>query len=111
MRLQPNPIPQQVEHTVAYARAGLRVLPLHWSTPAGCSCRRPDCTSPAKHPLTEHGKDDATTDVKKVATWWTIWPQANIGLRPAEGVVVLDVDPRHGGATALAALLDEPGRT
>jgi hypothetical protein len=111
MRIQPNPIPQQIEHAVAYARARQPVLPLHWPTPDGCSCRRPDCPSPAKHPLTDHGKDDATTDVKKIGTWWAIWPQANIGLRPVDGIVVLDVDPRHGGATALAALLDEPGRT
>ncbi len=93
------------QHAVAYARAGLQVLPLHWPTPAGCSCREPKCTSVGKHPLTKHGKDDATSDVKKTGTYWTIYPEANIGIRPPDGVAVLDVDPRAGGAVRLAELL------
>ncbi len=93
------------EHAAAYARAGLRVLPLHWPTSSGCSCGSAACSSPAKHPLTPHGKDDATTDIKTIGSWWAIWPEANIGLRPADGVAVLDVDPRAGGAVRLAELL------
>ncbi|MCU1612774.1 MAG: primase [Frankiales bacterium] len=93
------------EHAAAYARAGLRVLPLNWPTSAGCSCGHADCPSPGKHPLTRSGKDDASTDIRKIAAWWTCWPEANIGLRPADGVVVLDVDPRAGGAKRLAELL------
>ncbi len=92
-------------HAAAYARAGLRVLPLHWPTPTGCSCARGDCPSPAKHPLVPHGKDDATTNVKTIGSWWAIWPQANIGVRPADGVAVLDIDPRAGGAVRLVELL------
>ncbi len=92
-------------HAAAYARAGLRVLPLHWPTPAGCSCARGDCPSPAKHPLTPHGKDDATTNLDAIGSWWAIWPQANIGVRPADGVAVLDIDPRAGGAVRLVELL------
>ncbi|MDP9395577.1 MAG: bifunctional DNA primase/polymerase [Actinomycetota bacterium] len=103
--------PNLAEHAAAYARAGLAVLPLH--TPVsgrGCSCTHPGCRSVGKHPRTRNGKDDATTNLRKIAALWTCWPDANIGLRPAEGVVVLDVDPRAGGATSLAALLDVPGR-
>ncbi|WP_100501942.1 bifunctional DNA primase/polymerase [Geodermatophilus chilensis] len=93
------------QHAAAYARAGLHVLPLAWPIASGCSCGRRDCPSPAKHPLTPHGKDDATTDIKRIGSWWAIWPEANIGLRPAEDVAVLDVDPRAGGAARLAELL------
>jgi hypothetical protein len=98
-------------HAVAYARAGHPVLPLHWPTSSGCSCTRADCPSEGKHPLTGRGKDDATTDAETVADWWARWPKANIGLRPAEGVVVLDVDAdaRSGGvSTMLAVLGDHP---
>lgn len=37
--------------------------------------------------------------VLQVRCWWRKWPQANIGLRTGDGLVVLDVDPRHGGET------------
>lgn len=79
-------------HALAYARAGLDVLPL---APGG------------KAPLgvlVPHGKDDATADVDQVRDWWVKHPAANIGVRPPAGVVVLDVDPRNGGASALAEL-------
>jgi len=79
-------------HALAYARAGLDVLPL---TPSG------------KTPLgrlVAHGKDDASSDVEQVRDWWVQCPTANIGIRPAPGVVVVDVDPRDGGASALVGL-------
>ena len=76
-------------HALAYARAGLDVLPLK---PGG------------KAPASLHGKDDATHDVQQVRDWWVQCPDANIGIRPAPGAVVLDVDPRNGGASALVEL-------
>ena len=84
-------------HAVAYARAGLDVLPL---TPGG------------KAPLgllVLHGKDDASSDDEQVRDWWVQCPTANIGVRPALGVVVVDVDPRAGGATALVELTRQHG--
>lgn len=97
----------------AYARAGLPVLPLHTMRGGRCTCRRSDCAvlpdgttvgSPAKHPLTGHGKDDATTDIGVIAEWLARWPGCNWGVRPPAGVVVLDVDVRSGGPEALADL-------
>ncbi len=79
-------------HAVAYARAGLDVLPL---TPG-------DKTPLGR--LVPHGKDDASSDVELVRDWWVRCPTANIGIRPALGVVVVDVDPRDGGASALVEL-------
>jgi len=84
--------PDLLSHAVAYARVGLDVLPL---TPGG------------KTPLgrlVPSGKDDASHDVAQVLDWWVQCPTANIGIRPAPGVVVVDVDPRDGGATALVEL-------
>jgi len=82
------------EHAEGYARAGLPVLPL-----------RPG----SKLPASLHGKDDASTDLEEVRAWWARCPAANIGVRPPLGVVVLDVDPRHGGASALLALTRQHG--
>ncbi len=36
--------------------------------------------------------------VLQVRAWWRKWSDANIGLRTGNGLVVVDVDTRHGGA-------------
>ena len=81
--------PDLMTHALAYARAGHEVFPVE---PGG------------KRPICAHGKDEATTDAELIRDWWVQHPVANIGLRPPVGVLVVDVDPRAGGATALAEL-------
>ena len=92
---------------LAYARRGLRVLPLHHPVPVpgrtgpggvGCSCGDPGCGPVGKHPRTRNGLYDATRDPAQVAAWWRRWPQANIGLVTGELVDVLDVDGAGGRA-------------
>lgn len=58
-----------------------------------------------------HGYRDATREVDVVRAWWAKWPMSNIAIATgkASGVWVLDVDPRHGSAVALAALESEHG--
>lgn len=58
-----------------------------------------------------HGCRSATRDLDAVRALWQRWPGANIGIATgrASGVWVLDIDPRHGGAVALAALESEHG--
>ncbi|MDL9944279.1 bifunctional DNA primase/polymerase [Gordonia sp. ABSL11-1] len=68
---------------IDYATRGLPIFPLVPRT---------------KRPATAHGKDDATADVDQVDQWWRDNPNANIGLRPPTGFVVIDVDPRAGGS-------------
>jgi hypothetical protein len=48
----------------------------------------------------------ARPDPDQLATWWQRWPAANVGVitGPVSGLVVLDVDPPHGGGAALAKL-------
>jgi hypothetical protein len=100
-----------LEMAVDYAEAGAEVIPLHTPTgPTGCSCRRRGCPHVGKHPRTLRGLADATRDVDTVRNWWRMWPEANIGIRPHPGHVVLDVDPRNGGAVQLVAMQDRFGR-
>lgn len=99
-----------VDVVLGYAQAGVPILPLHTMRGDLCTCGRPAgkgpgaCHSPAKHPLTRAGKDDATCDPGTIAEWLARWPGCNWGVRPPVGVVVLDVDPRNGGDDQLAQL-------
>jgi hypothetical protein len=49
--------------------------------------------------------DDAA-GADQVRRWWRRWPDANVGVvtGAVSGLVVLDVDPRHGGDESLAVL-------
>ena len=94
------------------AACGCPVFPVHSVDEQGrCSCGSPACSSPGKHPRAGHGVKDATTDSVQIHEWWEQWPDANIGLATGEvsGIIVLDVDPRHGGDRSLEMLEREYG--
>ncbi len=38
-----------------------------------------------------------------------MWPEANVGVATGDGLVVLDVDPRHGGDRSLIELEEGHG--
>jgi Bifunctional DNA primase/polymerase, N-terminal len=100
----------------AYAAAGYEVFPLRGKLPFGncpeCEPRspryRPHQTADCAHELC-HGLYAATSDPGRVAHWWTRWPQANIGARVPPSMLVVDVDPRHGGGVRLAQLERDHG--
>jgi hypothetical protein len=92
---------------LAYAVAGYEVFPLRGKLPWGncplCEPRsphyRPHRPAGCGHELC-HGLYAATSDSGRVARWWARWPRANIGARVPRSLVVVDVDPRHGGGSA-----------
>ena len=85
------------EAALAYARHGIPVLPVHSPVPGGvCSCGRPDCDRPGKHPRLRHGLTDASTDPRRIEMWWSRWPEANIGLRTGIVMDVADIDSSAG---------------
>lgn len=78
-----------------YASLGWAVLPL-----------KPK----SKRPLTEHGLNDATTDINVIHDWWLKCPDANIGINCEQsGLVVVDIDPRNGGDSTIKNLLEQYG--
>ncbi len=94
-----------------YASRGWAVFPL-WSVCSGvCTCRkRGRCEDAGKHPRTRAGFLSASTDEKVINRWK--WETANIGIATgaASGLVVIDIDPRHGGDETIKALMKELGK-
>ena len=67
-------------YALAYAKRGLAVFPL---------------IPKDKKPLTANGFKDATTDPTKIKEWWSIHPDANVGIATGQisgGLVVVDMD-------------------
>lgn len=56
-----------------------------------------------KRPVLNDWPNKATTDATVIAEWWARWPGANVGIATGagSGLVVLDIDPRHGGDESL----------
>lgn len=100
-----------IEHALAYAARGWQVFPIYECRATGtqCSCGNRKCTSPGKHPRTKTGLKEATLDATQIRAWWRQWPNANIGIATGAGLVVVDIDPRHGGSESLDDLREELG--
>ncbi len=93
---------------LSYAARGWAVFPVFTIDASGqCDCygSTKKCT-PGKHPRTKNGLNDATCDPTIISHWWERWPNANVGLATgaASRLVVLDVDPGHGGDETLTDL-------
>ena len=66
---------------LALARRGFRVFPL-----------RPN----RKAPVFKGGFYLGTTDVAQIIEWWTLKPNANIGIRTGAGLLLIDLDRKNG---------------
>lgn len=56
------------------------------------------CAANAKHPITRHGLNDASTDPAEINAWARRWPNANLAV-PAgfrSGLLVIDLDNKNG---------------
>lgn len=102
----------KLSQAIEYAQRGWRVFPLHGAKKGRCTCGKADCTDQGKHPRTAHGLKDATIDPAIVTGWWKRWPDANLGIATGSesGLVVLDVDPRHGGDASLSEMEQQYGK-
>lgn len=94
---------------LGYAARGWPVVPIYIPDPAaprGCSCGKADCPSPAKHPTPEHGLKQASTNRRQLESWAATQPHAGIAIRTGaiSAMIVVDIDPRHGGIASFAAL-------
>ena len=101
------------EHSMLFealslAQSGWSLIPLHSCFETLCTCNNPECSSQGKHPRTQHGVKNATQDPNTICNWWTKWPSANIGISTGHSkLVVVDVDPRHGGHSSWKKLKEK----
>lgn len=96
-----------LDHALAYAKAGLPVIPLHGVLDDGsCTCGSAGCSSPGKHPRTPKGLKEATTEVKQIKRWWgpNKWPSASIG-GVGGSFICLDIDAKNDGLATLDRLV------
>ena len=112
----PRPVPASNLHlcdtAISYGDLGWRVLPLWGIIDGRCACGRSDC-KPGKHPhgrLVPHGLKNASLDGNQICEWFGNGEVLNLGIAtgPESGLVVLDVDERHGGNESLQALGELP---
>jgi hypothetical protein len=106
-------VSELLDAALDYAARGWCVLPLHDVQAGRCSCAKgAACGTPGKHPRIDKWGERASSDAGLVAGWWKHWPSANVGILTGRrsGLLVLDVDPRHGGDDALAELEAEHGK-
>ncbi len=89
------------------AALGLRIFPAHNVHNGRCSCGNPRCENPAKHPRFKGWQSAATTDLAQIGQWRRQYPYANWA-NAVEGLV-LDNDPRNGGAESLIRLEHDHG--
>lgn len=63
----------------------------------------------SKIPLVRNWPSLATTDLDTIEAWWSVWPNANVGIATGakSGFWALDVDPKNGGLESLDAIRDK----
>jgi len=94
---------ENLEAALEYARIGVPVFP----------CRiRPEGKKKAKSPYTPNGFKDASTGIEQIKCWWANHPDAIIGMPTGKmsGLIVIDIDPRHGGDHSFQGLIDKHGK-
>ncbi len=104
---------QNVKLKAAYvcAARNWKIIPVHYVFPDGsCSCGRPHCAAQGKHPMMLRWPNQCSDDPETITTWWTLNPDANVGIVcGASGLVVVDIDSEHGGEDSFTELLEEIG--
>jgi Bifunctional DNA primase/polymerase, N-terminal/Primase C terminal 1 (PriCT-1)/Protein of unknown function (DUF3987) len=104
---------KNIDYAIRYAKLNWPVLPVHYPIKKNgefiCSCKKNNCSSIGKHPITKHGVKDATTDIKQIKEWFDKYPKANIGIATGKvsGLVCVDIDITPGGFYSLELLEEQ----
>jgi hypothetical protein len=106
-----------MDHAMELIGLGLKVVPVH--TPINkngvivCTCTQgAGCRSIGKHPIPNKWVEAASKETDSVKAWWRNFRTANLGVVAGSqsGIVVVDIDPRHGGNDSLDDLQAKKGK-
>lgn len=102
----------QVDLAIPLLGYGFSLIPVHKPINKACSCGKKDCPSPAKHPIPSRWQEVTSKQPDAIKSWWRAFKSPNSGVvtGKASGVVVLDIDPRHGGMDTLDDLQVKNGK-
>jgi hypothetical protein len=87
-----------------YVMRGWKIFPCHSIQRGRCTCAQGlECENPGKHPRTNHGFKDASSDHRDVQAWQARWPDSNwaVATGRVNGFIVIDIDPRNNGFTSI----------
>lgn len=92
-----------LDAAVDYVQRGIAVFPC---------LTRDTGDKKAKAPLTINGFKDASANIEQIKAWWNKFPDAAIAMPTGKdmGIVVVDIDPRHGGNYNLDELVAQYGK-
>lgn len=81
-----------------YLAKGWRLFPCHAIVDGRCTCGKPDCKSPGKHPRITEWQKKASSDPAVIHNWAKTWPHTNWALATGRmsNVFVLDIDVAKG---------------
>ena len=106
-----------MQNAIDLVALGLKVVPVHSPVMVNgvisCSCSLgAGCRSIGKHPIPNKWGEAASGEVESIKAWWKTFKKANLGVVAGNqsGVVVIDIDPRHGGEDSLDDLQARMGK-
>lgn len=88
-----------LDEALMYLDMGWAVYPSHSVAEGRCSCGRPECTSPGKHPVGQWSEFSTRLPGRQeVIGWFGSMPDCNIGTVTGmvSGIAVVDVDGNEG---------------
>lgn len=91
-----------LEEALIYLDMGWAVFPVHSVIEGRCSCGRPDCPVPGKHPLGQWAQFQHRLPARReVYDWFASMPDCNVGMvtGTVSSIVVVDVDNAAGMET------------
>ncbi|HEX6506800.1 MAG TPA: bifunctional DNA primase/polymerase, partial [Chloroflexota bacterium] len=103
--------PGCLDAAIDYAKRGFSVILLHGITNGLCTCGKPGCPSPGKHPIGKSWKRAQTERAtpEELEAEFVRHPDANIGIVTGlvSGLVVADLDGEPGMSSLMSLLVGQ----
>ncbi len=88
-----------LQAALSYYERHWSVIPVHGVIKGRCTCGKPECDKPGKHPrISWKDYQHQRADELQIIQWWEQWPDSNIGIVTGKisQLVVVDIDGPKG---------------